>query len=123
MEPPRLPDEAIVIRGGINDSRHMQEQAEEEFAVGPTHLYSLSVAADATWTLDRIARTARFENRQIRKSTVGRLRAIGCDVSWPTGRRRHANLILPQPPTDTVWIDLEQAFDPPELNPHRRNRG
>ena len=96
----------------------MKEQAQEEY--DDCGVYSLSVVADPALSFEELADAARFPNSKIRRSTVGALRVIGCDVTPPTGRKRHANLILPQPPTDDVWDALEEAFAPQEPNPFRR---
>lgn len=121
MDEERLPDDAIVLRGGLNETQHMREQAQEKFE--DCGIYSLSVAADGSLSFEELAVVADFPNRRVRRTTVGLLRAIGCDVTPPSGRKRHANLILPQPPTDDVWKALEEAFAPAEPNPARRRRG
>lgn len=113
-----LPEETIVIRGGTNPPDKMREQAQEEF--DDCGVYSLSAAADPAMTLEEIARTARRPNAQIVQTTVGRLRSAGCDVTHPTGKRRHVDILLPQPPTEEDWQALEEASDPPEPNPYRR---
>lgn len=114
--PPELPDDAIVIRGGTNQREVMRQQAEDEFEA--TGRYALSVATEAGWTLEQIAAASKRQNRAIRKTTVGRLRAVGFSVTPPTGRKKHADLILPTPPKEEDWIALDEAFDPPERNPY-----
>jgi hypothetical protein len=117
VEEDRLPDEAIVIRGGLNQQDVMQRSAQDEFELNGQ--YALSVAADASMTLQALAVANQTPHSRIRKTTVGRLRAAGFDVTPPKGEKRHADLILPNPPTDEVWEALEAAFDPPEPNPNR----
>lgn len=94
----------------------MEEQAADEF--DENGRYSLSVGADAEMNLYDLCMANRRQNRHIRKSTVGRLRAVGFEVTWPVGNKRHSDLILPTPPTDDDWARLVEAFDPAEPNPY-----
>jgi len=117
VEQPRLPEKALVIRGGLMSSREdMEEQAADEFEM--TGRYALSVGADAEMDLRSLCMANRRPNRQIRKSTVGRLRAAGFEVTFPIGTKRHSDLILPIPTTDDDWEKLDEAFDLPEQNPY-----
>lgn len=91
----QLPDEAIVIRGGRNERKHVEQQAADEFELSGR--YALSVGADAEMSLVELAWANRRPNPTIRKTTVGRLRAVGFEVTIPKGTKRHADLILPSP--------------------------
>lgn len=95
---------------------HMEEQVADEFETNGR--YALSVGADAEMDLHQLCMANRRQNRQIRKSTVGRLRTAGFEVSWPTGKKRHSGLVFPSEPTDDLWDALEEAFDPAEPNPY-----
>lgn len=116
-----LSDSAIVIRGGTNARKVVQQQAEDEFEA--SGIYAISVGADEKLSLDDLAMANKRPNSVIRKSLVGRLRAAGFEVTPPKGKKRHANLILPSPPTDTDWERLDMAFDPPEPNPYTKQGG
>lgn len=113
-----LPDETIVIRGGENKLTDVKERAEEEARTGDQG-YVLSGNGDPTMDFDAITRAARRPNPKISKTTVGRLRAAGCEVTHPTGRKRHVTIFLTQPPTESDYQRFVEAFDPAEMNPHR----
>ena len=118
---PRLSNKALVIRGGeMSNLQHMQDQAVDEYCLNGR--YALSVGADETMSLRELAMANRRPNRKIRKTTVGRLRAAGFEVTYPTGTKRHADLILPTHPTDGDWVALIEAFDNHEPNPYYYER-
>jgi hypothetical protein len=106
------------MRGGYCERELMEAQAREEFDT--CGVYSISAASEAGWTLEQIALANKRANNKVRKTTAGRLRQIGCEVTPPEGPFKHVNIILPQPPTDTDWAALEEALDPPENNPYRK---
>jgi hypothetical protein len=115
----RVPNDSIVIRGGILDVRDVREQAEDEFRRCGT--YSISVATKPGATLGEIARVAQLRNAKIRKTTVGVLRAWGFDVTPPKGRKQHSNLLLAKQRslTDRDSTVLDALLDEPETNPGR----
>ena len=85
-------------------------------------VYGLSVCSLPDSTAEQIAEaagTGRLPQTTMRTSTVGTLRAFGYDVV-PTGQSPHATLTLPNPPSDTDWEHLQQAFDSPRHNPVAR---
>jgi hypothetical protein len=108
------------MRGGVCERKKMQEQAVEEFDV--CGIYSISAASEAGWTLEQIALANKRDNGKIRKTTVGKLRSIGCEVTPPKGPYKHVNIILPQPPTTADWDALEGVLDLAEPNPYREQR-
>jgi len=85
-------------------------------------VHSLSVWAVDDSTAADIVRLARdasptfLAHGQIRTSTVGVLSAYGYELaaSEPDG---HYSLLLPDPPTDVDWSQLDSAFSAPEPNP------
>jgi hypothetical protein len=113
-----LPDDTIVIRGGENKLKDVQKSARE--ALEDCGIYMLSANADPKMTFDVLARAANHPHPSLSRTTVGRLRKAKCRVTRPGGKHRHVSIITPQPPTDDDWRLYEQAFDPPEENPHRR---
>jgi hypothetical protein len=115
----RLDDDAIVVRGGELGLKDVREQANDEYESSGT--FSISVAGGETgWTLEQVAKAARRPNRQIRKTTAGRLRQGGFDVAPPQGERKHVNLILAEQRTltDEDWATLSELFDVAEPNPY-----
>lgn len=113
-----LPDETIVIRGGENKLLDVRKSAAEAAETG-NQGYVLSGNADPAMDLDAILRAARQPHPKISKTTVGRLRAAGCEVMPPTGKKRHVTIVLPQPPKDADYERFVNAFDLPEPNLHR----
>jgi hypothetical protein len=116
-KPRRLPDDAIVIRGGVNHEADVRKAAIAEMELHGR--YTISAASYPGWTVEQIARANRTPHSRIRKTTVGRLRSAGFEVSWPVGKKKHADLFLPDLDADTL-ASLEKVFDPPEPNPNRR---
>jgi hypothetical protein len=122
-----LPDQAVVVRGGRMVSREsLRESAEDYFAWTKAQtgegIYGLSVCSLANQTGDEIAHavgTARLPQTTMRESTVGTLRGFGYEV-LPSGPAGHATLVLPNPPSDDDWDNLEEAFDEPRHNPVAR---
>jgi hypothetical protein len=113
-----LPDDTVVIRGGENKLTDVKLRAEEEAQTGDEG-YVLSGNGDPSMDFDAITRIARRPNPMVSRTTVGRLRAAGCEVTPPTGKKRHVTIVLPQPPTTSDYRRFVDAFDPAEPNPHR----
>lgn len=67
----------------------------DEFGV-----YALSVYSTPGLDADEIARRVPLPHSKIRESTVGRLRSRGYDVVSSPGPPGHADLKLPDPPTE-----------------------
>jgi hypothetical protein len=79
--------------------------------------WALSVGCAEGWTAAEIAMEARFiQNRQIRTSTVGAVRALGHDVRL-SGRPPHADLHLRTMPSEPLFDALRAAFNEAEPNP------
>lgn len=117
MAEQRVPDDAIVLRGGVLDIRDIREQAEDEFRRCGT--YSISTVCAPGRTLEETARIGRRPNRLIRKTTAGRLRERGFKVAPPQLEISHSNLIMAEQRTVTEedWSRLDAAFDEGEDNP------
>lgn len=80
-------------------------------------IYALSVFSVPEMSADEIARAVPLRHSMIRESTAGRLRAAGYEVVSSPGPPGHADLLLPNPPTDNDWRALGAAFDSPRPNP------
>jgi hypothetical protein len=114
-QPPPLPDDAVVIRGGISAPDSLRKTAlahhdeEGDFAI--------SVASLAGVDGDALAGLARFSHPRIRETTVGRVRAEGYDVVPDPPPDWHALIMLPHLPADDDWTRISNSFDPPRDNP------
>lgn len=116
-QPKQLSDDALLVRGGLMaDRKDMQQQAED--ALELCGLHALSLGGDDRMNLHDLAMANRRPNPRLRKSTAARTRAAGFALTYPKGKKRHCDLILPRPMTDKDWDALEQAFDPAEPNPY-----
>jgi len=116
-EPPRLSDDAVVVRGGR--LRFGNYQANAAVAAEWEGCWGLSVASAEGLTKTELAFAAQLQYDVIRVTTVGRLRTLEYDVV-PTeeGRDRdHALILLPGEPSREDWEKLITAFDQPEPNP------
>ena len=82
-------------------------------------IYALSVYCAAEKTAAEIADRVPLPHSFVRQSTVGRLRDAGYEVVPSPGPPAHADLVLPDPPTDVDWEMLDVLFDPPHPNPAR----
>jgi hypothetical protein len=114
-----LPDDALVLRGG-----HMQPDTLETNALteyDASGRYALSVFSAPGLDREQLARVAAQPRGQVRLSTVGRIRTAGYEIVRSENiAPAHADLILPNPPTDADYEAVIAAFDPPVPNPARR---
>jgi hypothetical protein len=115
VSPERLPDDAVVVRGGLMIAADLVLGAQSHFDA--RGIYALSVFSVPGISADEIARGVPLPHSMIRESTTGRLRAAGYEVVRSPGPPGHADLMLPNPPTDDDWRALDAAFDPPRPNP------
>jgi hypothetical protein len=111
-QPSDLPDDAVVVRGGLMKRDRIIASALVSFKEAGS--YGLSVWAAPDRNTDEIVRLARshgpqyLPHGQIRTTTVGRLRPYTLEEDDPEG---HYLLKLPTPPADADWDAIEQAFD------------
>ena len=118
VDPLRLPDAAVVVRGGLMFPADLETGAlthYDEFG-----RYALSVYSLPGRTGDEIAVLVPLPHSKIRESTVGRLRAAGYEVVPSPGPPGHADLRVPNPPSRGDWQALDALFDPPRPNPAAR---
>ncbi|MGH2353892.1 MAG: hypothetical protein ACRDJN_19985 [Chloroflexota bacterium] len=119
MSEARLPDDALVVRGGLMTPESIQEAADLE----PDGTFGLSVQSAPGMTPRDLAREGDLPHSKIRVSSVGRIRSLGpgFDVIPTAGPGRHGTLTIPSRP---VSVDDAQkitgAFDEPIPNPARR---
>jgi hypothetical protein len=113
-----LPDDAVVVRGGVMEPRVLQVNAQTHY--DDCGEFALSVASLRDASIEDITRVALLPNNQIRVSTVGRIRSCGYEVVPSEPPPAHADLKLPNPPTDDDWETLRSIFDDAIPNPHPR---
>ena len=117
---PRVPDEAIVVRGGtLGDQQAAADSAEDaELHIG---VYGLSVECFCVASVDEALRATRRPHPQVRLSTAGRIRDAGLEVI-PTGGSPHGTLCLPKPLDAPAWARVQAVFDPPMPNLYATRR-
>jgi hypothetical protein len=115
-----LPADAVVIRGGQMKAESLKDAAEAYWAkFEGKRGYALTVWCWPGHTAEEIAQAVgshRLPHREMRKSTVERLRELGYPLE-PSFGEHHYSLRLPDPPTPQDWVNLDLAFDPPQPNP------
>jgi hypothetical protein len=116
-----LPDEAVVVRGGVMNPKDLEVSAHSHF--DEFGAYALSVHSRAEMSADEISAFAGIPHGKIRETTVGALRGAGYSVV-PSEQHgpAHADLQLPYPPSSSDWQALDDAFSEPRPNPTRRSR-
>lgn len=119
----RIPDEAIVLRGGkMLDHQSAIISAEDAEADPHERIYGLSVQCFVVPTLDEAVRDTRLPHKHVRSTTASRIRAAGMEVI-PTFDAPHATLRVPKPLNEDVWEDLQRVFDAPIRNEYAVGRG
>ncbi len=108
--PKRLPDEALVVRGGRNTPEQIDEKIEQH-ASGPI---GVSVESAPGLTVAELA--ANLPHGRVGVTTVGRVRATGGDVIPTRGRSpNHATL------TGLPAEEISRLLTPTEPNPARND--
>jgi hypothetical protein len=125
----RLPDAALVVRGGEMTLRNLRDSAEAEY--GDSGEYALSFWASSELDVGGIVRAARAQGKltgdrniphgRVQVGTAARVRAAGFNLV-PTPPPGHCSLVFPNPPTDADLEAVMGAFNDPEQNPEGRLR-
>jgi hypothetical protein len=118
-----LPDEAIVIRGGVIKMENIGSAFEICFR--EEGVYEISVCASreldaislARWVRERDPDCKRIPHSRIQQSTVGAIRAAGADVLLTEPPPGHYSIRFQAAPTDKQLVALVAAFDEPQPNP------
>lgn len=80
--------------------------------------YAVSVFSVPDMDAHEIALLAGRPNRQMRVSTCARIRSLGYEIVRSEDEAPgHADIKLPQEPTDEVLQAIADAFDDPQPNP------
>lgn len=122
MSEQRLPDDAIVVRGGLMKPEDIPGDADE----GEEGVWGISVQSAPGMSPKDLAREGGIRHGKIRVSTVGRIRALGTgfDVIPTVGPGRHATATIPsRPVSEADAQSLENAFDQPIPNTARPPSG
>lgn len=127
--PAELPEDAVVVRGGLMDRQQTIEKAASARPIWGTN--GLSVWSVADLSADEIVQLARtYEDLaadppkrylpygQMRVSTVGQLRARGFGL-LPDSPFGHYLLAIPTPTAESDWDALQEEFGPAEKSPPR----
>ncbi len=69
----RLPDDTVVVRGGLTNPETVQKRADEEL----DGTWGISVESEPGMTVRDLVREGNIPHPKIRVSTVGRIRALG----------------------------------------------
>jgi hypothetical protein len=106
----RIPDEALVVRGGLN----LPEDLRRRTATHPSGVTGLSVECAMGVPLDELA--SRIPHGRVGVTTVGAVRAAGGDVVRTSGRSPHHATLTGLDPVVT-----HRLLTPTIVNPARRS--
>lgn len=108
--PNRLPDEALVVRGG----RNTPEQIEAGIGQHPSGVVGVSVESAPGLTVAELA--ANLPHGRVGVTTVGKVRAAGGDVIPTSGRSPNHATLTGLPPAE-----ISRLLTPTEPNPARND--
>jgi len=122
-EAARLPDEAVVVRGGVITPKGLASALEVSFR--EDGVYELSVCASAElaahdlaqWVRERDPECQRLPHKRMQQSTAGAIRSVGADVLLTPPPEGHYSIRFDAVPADEQIAALVAAFDAPEPNP------
>lgn len=125
----QLPDEAVVIRGGLMARDGLIASA-RRYADQNEGIYGITLWSWPGLTAGEIAQRVKEDHAQgrnpvghgqLRWSTAGVIReamsAGRAFILKKTGQDGHYTLTFPSEPSDGDWDRLEKMFGPPEPNP------
>jgi hypothetical protein len=117
--PALLPDEAVVVRGGLSSPMTLAKNAlgHHDDPANVRGDFAISACSLPNMSAEDLARIGQVPHPRIRETTVGRLRAAGYDVIRDEPPQGHALIMLPRLPTDRDYVTISALFDPPRLNP------
>jgi hypothetical protein len=120
-----LPDDAIVVRGGVGAAETIAVNAQTTFDTDG--FWGVSGFSAPGLDTAEIARIAHDQNRlnhaQIRTSTARRLREAGFEIQETPDDFPHADILMgDHDAVDDTWELLATLFDAPVANPSLSNQ-
>lgn len=113
-----LPDDALVIRGGVSSAKSIRSNAEQTRR--KTGQWAISGAAGIGIDLDTLCAAYPMPQQSLRRTSAGALRDAGYDVAL-TGATGHCTIFFPlepsQPQPPELVERLRDLLEPPEPNP------
>ena len=111
----RLPDAAVIARGGESSPPTLHKSALAEHDDSGT--LGISAVSRPDMTADEIAFLGEIPHPKLRETTVGALRAAGYDVIPDEPPPGHALITLPAIPADEDYVAISDLFGPTRPNP------
>jgi hypothetical protein len=111
-----LPDEAVVVRGGLSTPETLHKSALAHF--DEKGVFALSVRSRPPMSAEELARVdPPMLHPRMRATTVGVLRRAGYDVIPDEPPPAHALIMLPGVPADDDYVTVSAIFGEPTSNP------
>ena len=108
----QIPDEALVVRGGLCTPEQIDEGMRKPH---PSGVIGASVQSEVGLTVEELARVLR--NGQVGVTTVGAIRGAGGDVIRTSGLGHHATV------TGLTPEQMSRLLTPTIDNPAKRKKG
>jgi hypothetical protein len=114
-----LPDEAVVIRGGLSSADTLRKTALAHY--DDQGAFAISARSLPDMTADELAHVEPpLPQPRLRDTTVGALRRAGYDVIPDEPPPAHALIMLPRLPADEDYVAVSATFAEPRENPAYR---
>jgi hypothetical protein len=112
-----LPDDAVVVRGGVPPFRvrPLHTACDQH----PAGYHGFSVQSAAGLTIEQLA--TECPNKTVGFTTAGEIRKMGYDVRETSGDGHHATVVVPKPWEPDAAEQLAQTFRPAN-NPSPKRR-
>jgi hypothetical protein len=115
QQPSRLPDGAVVVRGGESSPRTLHKNALDHY--DKRGEFAISVASLPDMSADDLSVVAEIPHPKIRETTVGAIRELGYDVVRDEPPEGHALITLPRLPADGDYVTISDLLGPTRVNP------
>jgi len=112
----RLPDEAVVIRGGPSTADSMAKRARKHKNSRRGRGYAISCSCLVGRTADEIAVISGLPHDKLREATVGEIRAAGYRIARQGKDPWHVQVRPPDPAVND-WRGLDKVFGQQRPNP------
>lgn len=117
--PMPLPDDAIVVRGGVGAPETIAVNAQSTFDTDG--FWGVSGFSAAGLSADEIAQLVyeqgRLPHPRVRTSTARRIRDAGFQIEETQDDYPHVDIFVPPDPSAELCSQLADAFDDPIPNP------